>query len=441
MSESEIRGRLIYLNTSNEEQLEQYLASAAPICPRSPRIRFENVLTIADLPGPLPNIASNRSTISVAHNQQTNCRKVYQKITDHQIDKLIQLFNSHKNDTTWKVDSYSRETSIERRYCQNLLSKLKKGQSIQKKHKLAGRRKILVPEAQEILFDELKKNSRSTLSILRLISGKKQLESQNIDYSSMSDSEIMSYSVHESNIWRLLHKGLSEKGVPPFTYKMSSSRMVNSNDDESKINRCNLVTKLLNYDAQGYITVYIDESHWKAEAVKHHAWSAVGTKAHDYFKRGGVSLTAIASISLEYGAGYTELHDKSVDMDIFNTFMKNLISYYNRQNTAIGCNRRFLFVMDNCRVHKSRDLKRIVEESGYKMKFNIAYSPELNPIEKFFGVWKLRAEESIKIFTSKEKFLNDLALNFKTIESEEICRIIKGTHIGVWNKVRNMEDL
>lgn len=45
------------------------------------------------------------------------------------------------------------------------------------------------------------------------------------------------------------------------------------------------------------------------------------------------------------------------------------------------------------------------------MKFNIAYSLELILIEKFFGIWKLKAEESIKIFTFKEKFLNDLALS------------------------------
>lgn len=96
----------------------------------------------------------------------------------------------------------------------------------------------------------------------------------------------MSHSVHESNIWRLLNKGLKEKSINSFTYKMSSSRMINSNDNTSKTNRCNLVVKLLNYDAQGYIIVLIIESPWKAKRTKHYSWSATEIKSNDYFKCG-----------------------------------------------------------------------------------------------------------------------------------------------------------
>lgn len=44
--------------------------------------------------------------------------------------------------------------------------------------------------------------------------------------------------------------------------------------------------------------------------------------------------------------------------------------------------------MDNATIHKSHKLKDIIDSYDCKLLFNIAYSPEFNPIELFQNVLK-----------------------------------------------------
>ncbi len=41
--------------------------------------------------------------------------------------------------------------------------------------------------------------------------------------------------------------------------------------------------------------------------------------------------------------------------------------------------------MDNARIHKSEETRRILEEVGHEMLFLPPYSPDFNPIEQSFG--------------------------------------------------------
>ena len=44
--------------------------------------------------------------------------------------------------------------------------------------------------------------------------------------------------------------------------------------------------------------------------------------------------------------------------------------------------------MDNLRVHHNADVKNKIIEKGLEIKYNLPYSPELNPIEEVFSVIK-----------------------------------------------------
>jgi transposase len=46
--------------------------------------------------------------------------------------------------------------------------------------------------------------------------------------------------------------------------------------------------------------------------------------------------------------------------------------------------------LDNLRVHHSKRVKDFCEDNNLQLVFNIAYSPELNPIENFFSLVKNR---------------------------------------------------
>ena len=44
--------------------------------------------------------------------------------------------------------------------------------------------------------------------------------------------------------------------------------------------------------------------------------------------------------------------------------------------------------MDNLRVHHTLDVKDLCKEYGIPLIFNLAYSPEYNPIETYFSLLK-----------------------------------------------------
>jgi hypothetical protein len=47
-----------------------------------------------------------------------------------------------------------------------------------------------------------------------------------------------------------------------------------------------------------------------------------------------------------------------------------------------------ILVMDNCRIHKSRFLARILRDMGMRVLFLPPYSPDYNPIEEAFSAYK-----------------------------------------------------
>ena len=51
--------------------------------------------------------------------------------------------------------------------------------------------------------------------------------------------------------------------------------------------------------------------------------------------------------------------------------------------------------MDNARIHKQDVIKQLVEPTGNKVIFGAPYSPEMNPIDNIFGIWKRKVDEEI----------------------------------------------
>ena len=49
-----------------------------------------------------------------------------------------------------------------------------------------------------------------------------------------------------------------------------------------------------------------------------------------------------------------------------------------------------VFFMDNAPVHDKMAIDDLCAKSNQKVEYNAPYSPELNPIENFFGIWKQR---------------------------------------------------
>ena len=73
--------------------------------------------------------------------------------------------------------------------------------------------------------------------------------------------------------------------------------------------------------------------------------------------------------------------------------------------------------------------------------FNAAYSPELNPIENIFGIWKRYAERDIREWTGLQDLLDKISAAFVRIESNFVTAAMERCRTDVWQKVLDREDL
>eukprot|EP00703_Trepomonas_sp_PC1_P000467 JAP96139.1 DDE superfamily endonuclease domain-containing protein [Trepomonas sp. PC1] len=101
------------------------------------------------------------------------------------------------------------------------------------------------------------------------------------------------------------------------------------------------------------------------------------------------------------------------------TFMKEVLNYFRDQGHMI-------FFMDNCSIHKNRDLLTYLNEHGHRVHFNWPYTPELQPIENFFAAWKSKVDVSAEVVNSSvtEQLLNVLIQAFDSISFEEIRNML-----------------
>lgn len=59
-----------------------------------------------------------------------------------------------------------------------------------------------------------------------------------------------------------------------------------------------------------------------------------------------------------------------------------------------------VLILDNASFHKSKTTIELIEKAGFEVLFLPPYSPDLNPIEKFWANFKRRVKESIKLFSN-----------------------------------------
>lgn len=68
-------------------------------------------------------------------------------------------------------------------------------------------------------------------------------------------------------------------------------------------------------------------------------------------------------------------------------------------------------ILDNASFHKSAESKKLVEEAGCKLLFLPPYSPDLNPIEKYWANMKVKVRELLPKFQNLTKVLNEAILS------------------------------
>jgi len=137
--------------------------------------------------------------------------------------------------------------------------------------------------------------------------------------------------------------------------------------------------------------VYIDESGIEMSICKDRGWGKkskklVGKKSGKYYQRTNIIAGYVNKKSIA-----PRVFNDSCTTELFNSWVKHFLI----KELVAG---QFV-IMDNASFHKSQRTKELIESVGCKIIFLPPYSPDLNPIEKFWANMKRWIKERISDYT------------------------------------------
>lgn len=133
----------------------------------------------------------------------------------------------------------------------------------------------------------------------------------------------------------------------------------------------------------GRLIIYLDEVGFQVSMRRHYGRSKKGVRAQKVVKsiktRNISVIAGMTSTSLYY---YKVLETPGNSVN-FVEYINDLLGYL-----LIGNIHNAILVLDNCSIHRSTQVKEMVENSGQELKFLPPYCPFFNPIENMFSQWK-----------------------------------------------------
>ena len=112
-----------------------------------------------------------------------------------------------------------------------------------------------------------------------------------------------------------------------------------------------------------------------------HEWSAKNNNYKiDMKSFGKETIAVLAAISKENGLDHLAIFKQSVNIPKFKEFLQDLRDKYFFEDICI--------YMDNLAVHRSNHVKERLDEMSIPYIFSPPYSPDYNPIESVFSIFK-----------------------------------------------------
>ena len=129
---------------------------------------------------------------------------------------------------------------------------------------------------------------------------------------------------------------------------------------------------------EGRVLVFADETLFTKRALKQREWSAKNTNlAADQEELYVGYRSALASMTEEKGICLVGISDAPVKEPEFCAHISKLRAKAGKRPIAL--------FMDNLWVHKQKDVRELMAKLDIKPIYNVAYSPEFNPIEAVFS--------------------------------------------------------
>lgn len=145
---------------------------------------------------------------------------------------------------------------------------------------------------------------------------------------------------------------------------------------------------VLNYGSDN--VVYFDESGFAQDYQRPNGWAKRGTQVHGRItgnkKKGRINLI-MAQRGKEWLAPM--LFESSCTHHTVTAWIKQMLIKELQPNSLI--------IMDNAPFHNKAEIRQILEDNGHTLMPLPPYSPDLNPIEKTFGLIKRIRQDGIKL--------------------------------------------
>ncbi|KAI0989301.1 hypothetical protein GJ496_003634, partial [Pomphorhynchus laevis] len=124
--------------------------------------------------------------------------------------------------------------------------------------------------------------------------------------------------------------------------------------------------------------VFLDETGFNEYLQRHFGYSPINNKAYTIVPANkGINRSVICAINSKGIIRY-QYRQGSYNANLFIEFLGCVVvPYFSRNPNAI-------IVMDNARIYKTNAVLSFLRENRIVFKFNVPYSPQLNPIEEFF---------------------------------------------------------
>lgn len=131
--------------------------------------------------------------------------------------------------------------------------------------------------------------------------------------------------------------------------------------------------------------MYLDESGINEYLYRDHGRGVKGKKVPGEIS--GKRFARQSVISALLGGKFLSpmCFEGTCDSSLFNTWLKQLLIPSLTPGQVL--------ILDNASFHKSVKSQKLVEAAGCKLLFLPAYSPDLNPIEKYWANMKVKVRE------------------------------------------------
>ena len=162
--------------------------------------------------------------------------------------------------------------------------------------------------------------------------------------------------------------------------------------EQCPVKRATYKTQLTLATADGFLPVYLDESGFTAETVRHHGYAPRGTPVSDLRSSQQYRSTSLIAARLNGDFVTSPLFTGSCNAERFNEWLQTTLCPH--------LNAKHLVIMDNARWHKTARTKELIASRGARLLYLPPYSPDLNPIEHDFANikrrWQYKHQQSLE---------------------------------------------